>query len=155
VVPNLGAAGLPGLDRLGDDLGSEQVLGEPGALVEGYGPALDRLTQELARLMRQNKILVVWLFDESESMRDDQKDLQGRIQRVYEELKLFKEDVPEDVMLSAVVSFARNRPVMFPPSSRRSMPFRSTRPAGKTPVERSSRSSTSIGASPGRAGDGW
>ncbi|MFN7805323.1 MAG: vWA domain-containing protein [Planctomycetaceae bacterium] len=108
VVPNLGAAGLPGLDRLGDDLGSEQVLGEPGALVEGYGPALDRLTQELARLMRQNKILVVWLFDESESMRDDQKDLQGRIQRVYEELKLFKEDVPEDVMLSAVVSFGKD-----------------------------------------------
>ncbi|MFN9372612.1 MAG: hypothetical protein ACK6D3_12075, partial [Planctomycetaceae bacterium] len=46
VVPNLGASGLPGLDRLGDDLGSEQVLGEAGALVEGYGPALDRLTQE-------------------------------------------------------------------------------------------------------------
>jgi hypothetical protein len=108
VVPNLGAAGLPGLDRLGDDLGSEQVLGEAGALVEGYGAALDRLTQELARLMRQNKILVVWLFDESESMRDDQKDLQGRIQRVYEELKLFKEDVPEDVMLSAVVSFGKD-----------------------------------------------
>jgi hypothetical protein len=108
VVPSLGAAGLPGLERLGDDLGSEQVLGEAGALVEGYGPALDRLTQELARLMRQNKILVVWLFDESESMRDDQKDLQGRIQRVYEELKLFKEDVPEDVMLSAVVSFGKD-----------------------------------------------
>ena len=108
VVPSLGAPGLPGLDRLGDDLGSEQVLGEAGALVEGYGPALDRLTQELARLMRQSKILVVWLFDESESMRDDQKDLQGRIQRVYEELKLFKEGVPEDVMLSAVVSFGKD-----------------------------------------------
>lgn len=107
VVPNVGNLNLPGLEKLGDDLGSEQVAGETGALVEGYGPALDRLTQELARLMRQNKILVVWLFDESESMRDDQKDLQGRIHKVYEELKLFKEDVPADVMLSAVVSYGK------------------------------------------------
>jgi len=40
-------ATLPGLDRLGDDLGEAEVTGEVGALVEGYGAALDRLTQEL------------------------------------------------------------------------------------------------------------
>ncbi|MFM8217721.1 MAG: VWA domain-containing protein, partial [Planctomycetaceae bacterium] len=75
VVPNLDGPALPSGDRLGDELGSEQISGETGALVEGYGPALDRLTQELARLMRQSKVLVVWLFDESGSMRDDQADL--------------------------------------------------------------------------------
>ncbi|RPI81836.1 MAG: VWA domain-containing protein, partial [Planctomycetaceae bacterium] len=107
VVPNVGSLSVPGIDRLGDELGSEQVIGETGALVEGYGPALDRLTQELVRLMRQNKILVVWLFDESGSMRDDQKELKERIHKVYEELKLFENDAPPDVMLSAIVSFGK------------------------------------------------
>lgn len=107
VVPSPGSLSVPGIDRLGDELGSEQVIGETGALVEGYGPALDRLTQELARLMRQNKILVVWLFDESESMRDDQKELKERIHKVYEELKLFEKDAPPDVMLSAIVSYGK------------------------------------------------
>jgi von Willebrand factor type A domain len=108
VVPNLDGPALPSGDRLGDELGSEQISGETGALVEGYGPALDRLTQELARLMRQSKVLVVWLFDESGSMRDDQADLRTRIGTVYEELKLFKGELVDDVLLSSVVSFGKD-----------------------------------------------
>lgn len=105
VNPHLDGPALPSGDRLGEELGGEQISGETGALVEGYGPALDRLTQELARLMRQSKVLVVWLFDESGSMRDDQADLRTRIGTVYEELKLFRGELVDDVLLSAVVSF--------------------------------------------------
>ncbi|MGE5192919.1 MAG: vWA domain-containing protein, partial [Deltaproteobacteria bacterium] len=110
----LGDMSLPGLESLGRDLGSGQIAGEVGAVVEGYGPALDRMTQELVRLMRESKVLVVWLFDESESMKDDQEELKGRIHRVYEELKLFDEDVKADVLLSAVVSFGQEVHFMLP-----------------------------------------
>ncbi|MEX0724681.1 MAG: vWA domain-containing protein [Planctomycetaceae bacterium] len=85
---NVGVAELPAGEIISNDLGAGEVAGEVGALVEGYGPALDRLTQELIRLMRSQPLLVVWLFDESKSMKDDQADLKQRIYRVYEELRL-------------------------------------------------------------------
>jgi hypothetical protein len=116
--PTVGLGGgdlsLPGLETLGNDLGAGQIAGEVGAVVEGYGPALDRLTQELARLMRESKLLVVWLFDESESMKDDQEDLKGRIHRVYEELKLFDDELKAGVLLSTVVSFGEDVHFMLP-----------------------------------------
>jgi hypothetical protein len=108
---------LPGLERLGTDLGEAEVTGEVGALVEGYGAALDRLTQELLRLLRTDRVLAVWMFDESGSMKDDQEELKGRLHRVYEELKLVKEDAAklnrrkttrsqgDDALLTAVTSF--------------------------------------------------
>ncbi|MEX0704820.1 MAG: vWA domain-containing protein [Planctomycetales bacterium] len=77
-----------GPSELVTDLGEAEVTGEVGALVEGYGDALDRITQELLRMMRKDKLLVVWLFDESESMVDDQQEIKTRIGRVYTELKL-------------------------------------------------------------------
>ena len=110
----VGDFGMPGLESLGNDLGAGQVAGEVGAVVEGYGPALDRITQELVRLMRESKVLVVWLFDESESMKDDQEALKERIHRVYEELKLFDEDAKADVLLSSIVSFGLDVHFMLP-----------------------------------------
>src|SRR5262245_35935696 len=74
VTVNIGAPGLPGLDQLGTDLGEMQIKGEPAAVAEGYGAALGRITQEMLRMLREEKLLVVWLFDESESMKDDQKE---------------------------------------------------------------------------------
>ena len=83
---------LPGVDSLTTELGEAAVTGEVGAIVAGYGAALDRLTAELLRMMRSQKLTVVWLFDESESMKDDQQDLKERIFRVYEELKVVETD---------------------------------------------------------------
>lgn len=83
---NIGSIDLPGEDSLSNDLGVGAVTGATGEMVEGYGAALSRLTQELIRLMRQQKVLVVWLFDESESMKDDQKELAQKFHKVYEEL---------------------------------------------------------------------
>ncbi len=107
--------GIPGLETIGDDLSAGQVTGEVGAVVAGYGAALDRLSQELIRMLRREKLLVVWLFDESESMKDDQQELKTRFQRVYEELKLIDKDDPDeprkkkdraaDVLLTAITSF--------------------------------------------------
>ena len=105
VEVSTGAISTPGLAELGNDLGMEQVIGEGAALVEGYGPALDQFTQELIRLMREQRVLVVWLFDESESMKDDQAELKTRIGRIYEELKLVEKDAQEEILLTSVMSF--------------------------------------------------
>ncbi|MFN0054745.1 MAG: vWA domain-containing protein, partial [Planctomycetales bacterium] len=107
VALNLGDQTLPGLELLGRDLGGESIQGDIGAIADGYGPALDRITQELMRLMRESKILVVWLFDESESMKDDQADLKTRFEKVYEELKLFDDDARADVLLTSIVSYGK------------------------------------------------
>ena len=103
-------------DRIGDDLGETSIAGEVGAIVDGYGAALDRLTQELMRLMRSQRLLVVWVFDESGSMKDDQEEIKQRIDRVYQELKLVddqsssrsktsKSAAGRDVLLTAISSF--------------------------------------------------
>ena len=83
---NISDVTLPGQESLGDDLGVGEVNGEIGAMVEGYGAALSRLTQELIRLMRERKVLAVWMFDESNSMKDDQREIASEFHKVYEEL---------------------------------------------------------------------
>ena len=83
---NVSNIDLPGENLIGTDLGVGEVNGEVGAVVEGYGAALGRITQELIRLMRQQKIMAVWLFDESNSMKDDQQEISQKFHKVYEEL---------------------------------------------------------------------
>ncbi|WP_166824538.1 vWA domain-containing protein [Thalassoroseus pseudoceratinae] len=103
----------PGDGEVSLDIGEGEISGEVGAVVAGYGPALDRLVQELMRMMRSEKVLVVWMFDESESMKDDQEQLKSRLHRVYEELGLVETDTRalgekkklEDILLTAITSF--------------------------------------------------
>ncbi|MSR57312.1 MAG: VWA domain-containing protein [Planctomycetaceae bacterium] len=107
---NVGDVNLPGLGDLGTDLGGTQISGEPTAMTEGYGAALDRITQELLRMMREEKVLAVWLFDESESMKDDQKEIREHFHKVYEELGLAverdsKSKAEKDVLLTAIHGF--------------------------------------------------
>ncbi len=77
---------MPGDSDLGKDLGEGEVSGEIGAVVAGYGPAMHRLTQEILRMMREQKVMVVWLFDQSDSMKDDHKEIAEQFHKVYEEL---------------------------------------------------------------------
>lgn len=93
---------LPG-QELNHDL-DMQSPGEPSAPVAGYGAAMDRITQELVLLLAQGKALVIWLFDQSASMKNDQQEVQERIRRVYEELGLAGKD-QGDALLTAVASF--------------------------------------------------
>jgi len=68
------------------ELGEGEITGEVGSMVEGYGAAMGIITQELIRMMRQEKVTVVWLFDESGSMVDDRKEIRENYMRVYDEL---------------------------------------------------------------------
>ncbi len=109
---NIGAITVPGLNIISKDLGSGQVTGEVGRVVEGYGAALGQMTQELVRLMRESKVHVVWLFDESDSMKDDQKEIRERFYKVYEELGLVQKHdtklkVSDEILLTTVMSYSK------------------------------------------------
>ena len=113
VKVNISNINLPGLKTISQDLGSGQVTGDIGRVVEGYGAALGQMTQELVRLMREQKVLVVWLFDESESMKDDQKEIRERFYKVYEELGLVQKSdaklkVSDEILLTSVMSFGEH-----------------------------------------------
>ncbi len=116
---NIGEPGLPGLDQLGTDLGEGLIKGDPTAVAEGYGAALGRITQELLRMLREEKLLVVWLFDESESMKDDQKEIAEQFHKVYEELGIAMErdtktKADKEILLSVVESFGESLHAITP-----------------------------------------
>lgn len=90
--PSVNSHGI-GRDDFSRDFGDDGIKGEPTAVVNGYSDALHRLTAELIRMLRNEKLLVVWLFDQSESMKDDQKEIAKNFHIVYKELGIqFKKD---------------------------------------------------------------
>ncbi|MFQ5732600.1 MAG: vWA domain-containing protein [Planctomycetaceae bacterium] len=83
----------PATSVLNVDVGVDGgIHGSTQMLVKDYGQALDKLTWELLRLMRRDKLLVVWLFDESISMKDDQEQIKKRIGKVFQELRIVDRD---------------------------------------------------------------
>ncbi|HWL10462.1 MAG TPA: VWA domain-containing protein [Planctomicrobium sp.] len=87
-VVTIGDITIPGVGEMGLDLGEGQVKGETGARVAGYGAAMSRITQELTRMMRKEPVIVVWLFDASNSLRDDRVEIRNNVNKIYEELKI-------------------------------------------------------------------
>lgn len=104
-VGNLSDFSTPG-NHFSMDL-PEGTLGEPQAVVDSYSEAMDRITQEILQMLAKGKVLVIWCFDESESMKDDQKEIRDRIERVYAELGL-AESAQGDALFSAVASYGEN-----------------------------------------------
>ena len=71
------------------DLGSGGLIGGDVTNVVGeVGDALDQVAREILRHLTQHRLTVVWMFDESESMRDDQKAIKSKFDRVVNELKI-------------------------------------------------------------------
>jgi hypothetical protein len=79
-------------------------IGDARAIVDSYQDALDRLTQEILWMLDKGPVLVVWLFDQSESMKDDQKEIRDRIEHVYAELGLISK-ANEGAIQTAIVSY--------------------------------------------------
>jgi hypothetical protein len=86
IRPVMSELALPTDALIGEELGEGEIVGEVGSMVEGYGAAMGIITQEIVRMMRQEKVTVIWLFDESGSMVDDRKEIRENYIRVYEEL---------------------------------------------------------------------
>ena len=103
---------LPSDEMLGQDLGEGEIVGEVGSIVEGYGAAMGIVTQEIIRMMRQQKVTVVWLFDESGSLEDDRKEIRENYLRVLDELKVATTKDEElrkgsDQLLTVVASYGQ------------------------------------------------
>ncbi len=67
--------------------GGGKIAGDPLFDVKEIGVALDQLAREILRHLKDHKLTVVWLFDESTSMQDDQKTILQKFDRVSSELK--------------------------------------------------------------------
>jgi hypothetical protein len=79
-------------------------VGDARAVVGSYQDALDRITQELLWMLDKGPVLAVWAFDQSESMKDDQKEIRSRIEHVYSQLGLVSK-ANEQALETAVVSY--------------------------------------------------
>ena len=70
-----------------DLYGGGMIAGDPVFDVKNIGAALDQLAREILRHLADHKLTVVWLFDESVSMQDDQRTILEKFDRVSSELK--------------------------------------------------------------------
>jgi len=80
------------------------TIGDARAIVNSYQEALDQLTQEILWMLERGKVLVVWNFDQSESMKNDQKEIRSRIDHVYRQLGLLGRG-QDDSLETAVTSY--------------------------------------------------
>jgi|GEM_PF-952752 len=90
VVANIsGLSMLPSTSSLGVDLGGTGMIsGDITFEAKEVGEALDQLAREILRHLTQHKLTVIWLFDESESMKDDQRGIKERFDQVATALKI-------------------------------------------------------------------
>jgi hypothetical protein len=84
----------------------EGALGDPRQIVDDYQQAIDRITQEIMWMLDQGDVMLIWCFDQSGSMKNDQQEIRQRINRVYDELGL-SENAQGDQLLTAVTSFGQ------------------------------------------------
>lgn len=105
---------LPTDALIGQELGEGEIVGEVGAMVEGYGAAMGIITQEILRMMRKEKVTVIWLFDESGSLEDDRKEIRENYMRVYDELGIASKQDNDtkrgsnDLLLTVVASYGKD-----------------------------------------------
>ena len=86
------------------DLGGGGMIGGDVTFeAKDVGQALDQLAREILRHLSQHKLTVVWLFDESGSMKDDQQAIKDKFDRVASELKL---NVDSDKKSAAALTHA-------------------------------------------------
>ncbi len=104
------AVSIPGLENFGENHSQllenvpVEAAGDARAIVDSYQQAMDRITQELLVMLADGPVLVIWCFDQSESMKDDQKEIRDRINRVYAELGLHQAS-QGDALTTAITSF--------------------------------------------------
>jgi hypothetical protein len=96
--------------------GGGKIAGDPLFAVQEIGIALDQLAREILRHLKDHKLTVVWLFDESTSMQDDQKTILQKFDRVSTELKLNVEPGKKaaHALTHAIVGFGQGIDYILP-----------------------------------------
>ncbi len=91
---------IPSSHRLIEAVPDGEFKGEARAIVDDYQQAMDRITQELMWMLDKGNVLVIWCFDQSESMKDDQQEIRLRINRIFGRAH-------DDVLTTSVVSYGQ------------------------------------------------
>ena len=100
--------GIPDSVALIEAVPDGEVKGEARDIVDSYQNALDRLSQELVWMLDEGPVLLVWCFDQSKSMKDDQKEIRDRIETVYEQLGIVgrtENKATKTALMTAVTSY--------------------------------------------------
>lgn len=97
-------ASAPTFARLIEAVPDGEFKGEPRAIIDDYAQAMDRITQELMWKLDRGPVLLIWLFDQSGSMQDDQQEIRQRVHQVYVQLGLSGRDRRE-LLTTSVASF--------------------------------------------------
>jgi len=105
--------GIPGAESLIDAVPKGEVKGDPRAIVENYAQAFDAITQELMWMLDKGPVLVMWCFDQSESMKDDQREIRERIANVYNQLGIVGNN-NSDSLLTSITSYGKGFAVHTP-----------------------------------------
>ena len=98
--------GIPDSMTLIEAIPDGEVKGEARDIVDDYQQALDRLAQELLWMLDESPVLAVWCFDQSKSMKDDQREIRDRIETVYVQLGLDGRS-KNNALLTAVTSYGQ------------------------------------------------
>ena len=96
--------GMPDAVGLIESVPDGEVKGEPRDIVGDYKQAMDRLTQELIWMLDKGPVTVIWLFDQSKSMKDDQQEIRDRMDLVYDQLGIVGTE-NSNALLTSVLSF--------------------------------------------------
>ncbi|MBS0210863.1 MAG: VWA domain-containing protein [Planctomycetes bacterium] len=83
------------------------TVGDAIQSVNNYQDAVDRITQEILTKLNNGKVLVIWCFDESESMLDDRTEITAKIDRVYAELGIAT-TAQGDQLLTSICSYGKD-----------------------------------------------
>ena len=67
--------------------GSGMIAGDVTYEAKDVGASLDQIAREVLRHLTMHKVTVIWLFDESSSMKDDQQSIKQKFDRIVNELK--------------------------------------------------------------------
>jgi hypothetical protein len=91
--------------------GGGKIAGDPIFEVKEIGAAMDQLAREIIRHLKEQKVTVIWLFDESISMEDDKRTVIEKFDRVSSELKKYiaedKERRNSGVLNHAIYGFGQ------------------------------------------------
>ena len=93
-----------GTDNLSGDFGGQGTGGGTG----GTAGTIDRLTFEIMASLKEKKTLVVWLMDESTSMKKRRDTVAERFENIYKQLGLLDVDTKDGILKSAIVSFGKD-----------------------------------------------
>ena len=106
IVINAPTIGIPDSRDLIEAVPDGKVKGEPRDIVDDYQTAMDRIAQEIMWMLDENNVLVVWAFDQSESMKDDQQEIRDRVANVYNQLGITGNSNGQ-ALLTAVTSYGK------------------------------------------------